>query len=45
DAKRGDIGSTAGQYAAHLSGFANLSAYFEDENATDNALPQSLKNL
>lgn len=45
DAKRGDIGSTAGQYAAHLSGFANLSAYFEDENATGNALPQSLKNL
>lgn len=45
DAKRGDIGSTAGQYAAHLSGFANLSSYFEDENATGNALPQSLKNL
>ena len=45
DAKRGDIGSTAGQYAAHLSGFANLSAYFEDENATGNALPQSIKNL
>lgn len=45
DAKRGDIGSTAGQYAAHLSGFANLSAYFEDENAAGNALPQSLKNL
>ena len=45
DAKRGDIGSTAGQYAAHLSGFANLSAYFEDENATGNSLPQSIKNL
>lgn len=45
DAKRGDIGSTAGQYAAHLSGFANLSAYFEDESATGNALPQSIKNL
>lgn len=45
DAKRGDIGSTAGQYAAHLSGFANLSSYFEDENTTGNVLPQSLKNL
>ncbi len=45
DAKRGDIGSTAGQYAAHLSGFANLCAYFEDENATCSALTQSLKNL
>ncbi|MFU0662939.1 orotidine-5'-phosphate decarboxylase [Gardnerella vaginalis] len=48
DAKRGDIGSTAGQYAAHLSGFANLSAYFEDNKANQtksNALPQSLENL
>ena len=45
DAKRGDIGSTAGQYAAHLSGFANLSAYFEDDATNSNALPQSLKNL
>ena len=45
DAKRGDIGSTAGQYAAHLSGFANLSAYFEDDNAQSNAFPQSLENL
>lgn len=45
DAKRGDIGSTAGQYAAHLSGFANLSVYFEDENDTGSNLPQSLKNL
>ena len=48
DAKRGDIGSTAGQYAAHLSGFANLSAYFEDDKANQtksNDLPQSLENL
>ncbi len=48
DAKRGDIGSTAGQYAAHLSGFANLSAYLEDDKANQtksNALPQSLENL
>ena len=45
DAKRGDIGSTAGQYAAHLSGFANLSAYFEDDNAQSNALSKSLENL
>ena len=45
DAKRGDIGSTASQYAAHLSGFANLSAYFDDETTNGNALPQSLKNL
>ena len=45
DAKRGDIGSTAGQYAAHLSGFDNLSAYFEDDATNSNALPQSLKNL
>ena len=45
DAKRGDIGSTAGQYAAHLSGFAHLSAYFDGENATGNVLPQSLNDL
>ncbi|PNS43800.1 orotidine-5'-phosphate decarboxylase [Gardnerella vaginalis] len=45
DAKRGDIGSTAGQYAAHLSGFANLSVYFDDDSATGSELPQSLKNL
>ena len=45
DAKRGDIGSTAGQYAAHLSGFAHLSAYFDSENATGNVLPQSLNDL
>ena len=45
DAKRGDIGSTAGQYAAHLSGFANLSAYFEDDNAHSNAFSKSLENL
>lgn len=45
DAKRGDIGSTAGQYAAHLSGFANLSVYFDDDSTTGSELPQSLKNL
>ena len=47
DAKRGDIGSTAGQYAAHLSGFANLSAYFEDETSktNSNVLSKSLENL
>ena len=45
DAKRGDIGSTAGQYAAHLSGFANLSVYFDDDSTTGSELSQSLKNL
>ena len=43
DAKRGDIGSTAGQYAAHLSGFANLSSYLSED--TKKLLQPSLVNL
>ena len=42
DAKRGDIGSTAGQYAAHLRGFANLDSYFSDESYD---FDESLLNL
>ncbi|MFU0567892.1 orotidine-5'-phosphate decarboxylase [Gardnerella vaginalis] len=42
DAKRGDIGSTAAQYAAHLRGFANLDSYFKDDSYDFN---ESLVNL
>lgn len=42
DAKRGDIGSTAGQYAAHLRGFANLDSYFKDDSYN---FDESLVNL
>lgn len=42
DAKRGDIGSTAAQYAAHLRGFADLDSYFKDDSYDFN---ESLVNL
>lgn len=42
DAKRGDIGSTAAQYAAHLRGFANLDSYFSDDSYD---FDESLLNL
>lgn len=45
DAKRGDIGSTATQYAAHLAGFADLSCYLEESDTGANAISESLKNL
>lgn len=32
DAKRGDIGSTAAQYAAHISGFTDITSYLTSKN-------------